>query len=229
MATRPFESFRSIGDFFIRDLKPELRPLGDGPVCPVDGTLRACTDLTPGGEVIQVKGKSYTVEQLLGDADIARRCEQGQLWNFYLSPQDAHHIYSPVDGEIIETIHIPGKLWPVNDWALRSINGLFVVNERVVTIIHSAAGIVAVVMVGATNVGRIKLSYTDLVTNRAPWRRKSQERRLHNPPIATARGAKIGTFMMGSSVLLVSEFPLAPNPNCRDLKKVRYGTSLARI
>lgn len=229
MATRSFDSFRSVGDFFTRDLKPELRPIANGPVCPVDGTLRSCTDLTAGGEVVQVKGKSYTVAQLVGDSELARRFEQGQLWNFYLSPQDAHHIHAPVDGEIVETIHIPGKLWPVNDWALHSVDGLFVVNERVVTLIQSTHGLVAVVMVGATNVGRIKLAYTDLITNRIPWAAKTQKRLKHEPPIPVARGSKIGTFMMGSSVIMVSERHLAPNPQLKELRKVRYGASLERI
>jgi phosphatidylserine decarboxylase len=229
MATRPFDSFRSVGDFFTRDLKPELRPIAHGPVCPVDGTLRSCTDLTAGGEVIQVKGKSYTVAQLVGDSELARRFEQGQLWNFYLSPQDAHHIHAPVDGEIVETIHIPGKLWPVNDWALHSVDGLFVVNERVVTLIQSTHGLVAVVMVGATNVGRIKLAYTDLITNRIPWAAKTHKRLKHEPPIPVARGSKIGTFMMGSSVIMVSERHLAPNPQLKELRKVTYGASLDKI
>jgi phosphatidylserine decarboxylase len=198
-------------------------------VCPVDGTLRSCTDLTAGGEVIQVKGKSYTVAQLVGDSELARRFEQGQLWNFYLSPQDAHHIHAPVDGEIVETIHIPGKLWPVNDWALHSVDGLFVVNERVVTLIQSTHGLVAVVMVGATNVGRIKLAYTDLITNRIPWAAKTHKRLKHEPPIPVARGSKIGTFMMGSSVIMVSERHLAPNPQLKELRKVTYGASLDKI
>jgi len=229
IATEPIGSFRSIGDFFTRDLKPEVRPIASGPVCPVDGRLRSCVQLGPGGEVTQVKGKSFTVAQLLGDAELARRFESGQLWNFYLSPQDAHHIHAPVDGRISQTIHVPGKLWPVNDWALNAVDGLFVVNERVISLIESEHGLVAVVMVGATNVGRIKLAYMDLVTNRAPWAPKRRQLFRHEPSIAVSRGEKLGTFMMGSSVLLVSERPLAPCPQGRDGSRVEYGRSLSKL
>lgn len=229
LATRPFDSFRSIGDFFTRDLRPEFRPIGEGPVCPVDGTLRSCQDLSPSGEVAQVKGRSFSISELLAGDEIAKRCELGQLWNFYLSPQDAHHIHSPVDGRIVRTIHIPGKLWPVNDWALTSIEGLFVVNERVVSIIESSVGLVAVVMVGATNVGRIKLAYSELVTNRYPWHRKVASTVEHEAPIVVRRGQKIGTFMMGSSVLLVSEQRLAAGPSASTPIKVQYGVPLANV
>jgi phosphatidylserine decarboxylase len=229
LSARPIDSFRSVGEFFTRDLKPEVRPIADGPVCPVDGRLRACVPLSPGGEVTQVKGRSFTVEQLLGNADLARRFESGQLWNFYLSPQDAHHIHAPVDGRIVETIHIPGKLWPVNDWALHNVDGLFVVNERVVSLIESEHGLVAVVMVGATNVGRIRLAYMDLVTNRAPWAPKKRQIFRHDPSLPIKRGEKLGTFMMGSSVLVVSEKPLAPCPQGKENSKVQYGRSFSRL
>lgn len=229
LATRPLETFRSIGDFFTRDLKPELRPIGEGPVSPVDGTLRSAQALSASGEVTQVKGRSFTVSELLAGDALARCCDGGQLWNFYLSPQDAHHIHSPVDGRIVRTIHVPGKLWPVNDWALASIDRLFAVNERVITVIESSLGLVAVVMVGATNVGRIKLAYTDLVTNRCPWARKAAKTIEHEKPIIVRRGEKLGTFMMGSSVLLVSENALAELPAEAAPFKVQYGRPLSGL
>ena len=229
MATRPVESFRSIGEFFTRDLRPELRPIAEGVVCPVDGTLRIVSDLTSTGEVTQVKGKSYTVEQLLGSDPFVSRFEEGQLWNFYLSPQDAHHIFSPVDGTIVRTVHIPGKLWPVNDWALSFVDSLFCVNERVVTFIESAQGLVAVVMVGATNVGRIAMAYENLETNRAPWAPHPQRVIDHAEPISVKRGDKIGTFKMGSSVLVVFQQRVGDVSRIAVPKKVTYGSSLAAL
>ncbi len=226
MAIRPVQDFRSIGEFFTRDLRPELRPIAQGVVCPVDGTLRIACDLDAQGEVTQVKGRSFTVPNLLGRDPLATRFEKGQLWNYYLSPQDAHHIFSPVDGSIVRTVHIPGKLWPVNDWALASIDGLFAVNERIVTFIESSHGLVAVVMVGATNVGRIKLAYNELETNTAPWAPHSQQAIDHAPPIPVKRGEKIGTFKMGSSVLLVFENRVGDASRTRPLSKVTYGAPL---
>lgn len=229
MATLPLSGYRCIGDFFVRDLRPELRPIAGPIACPVDGRLRSCTDLDSTGSITQVKGISYKVSDLLGNDPLTERFEQGQLWNFYLSPQDAHHIHSPVDGRIVKTVHLPGALWPVNDWALHSIPGLFAVNERVVTFIESDLGLVAVVMVGATNVGRIKLSYLDVETNKAPWKRSQPRTFQHSSPIEIARGAKVGTFKMGSSVILVTERRLFALDHNRPHSQVRYGTPLSDL
>jgi phosphatidylserine decarboxylase len=119
-----------------------------------------------------------------------------------------HHIFSPVAGEVIKTVHIPGRLWPVNDWALSNVDRLFAVNERVVTFIDSGDngyGLVCVVMVGATNVGRIALTYTDVESNLKPWQKRSIRTIEHAPPIFVKAGEKIGTFKMGSSVLVLVE------------------------
>lgn len=228
-ATRPLKAFRSIGDFFTRDLRPEFRPIAAGVVCPVDGTLRNAQDLSADGAITQVKNRSYSLNSLLASDGSTSRFSHGQLWNFYLSPRDAHHIHSPVDGTIIRTIHIPGKLWPVNDWALNSIEGLFAVNERVVTVIDSPEGLVAVVMVGATNVGRISLSYSPLETNRRPWERKSVTAIDHVPALPIARGQKIGTFHMGSSVVVLTERKLFNLETLRAPGAVQYGESLGSL
>jgi len=228
-ATRPLHSFRSIGDFFTRDLRPELRPIAKGVVSPVDGTLRSVSDVSETGHVTQVKGREYEVSKLLGGDQLSSRFTRGQLWNFYLSPQDAHHIFSPVDGAIARSVHIPGKLWPVNDWAIQSVDGLFVVNERIVTFIESAHGLVAVVMVGATNVGRIALSYTRFETNKAPWRSGGIRAFDHSPSIKVNRGEKIGTFKMGSSVVVIFESRLFDAGRVAPLTKVTYGVALESL
>jgi phosphatidylserine decarboxylase len=227
LATRPLNDFRSIGDFFVRDLDPRHRPIQGDWIFPVDGTLRHLCQVESGGSLTQVKGKRYSLQELLGNDVFTERFINGQLWNMYLSPKDAHHIYAPASGRIVKTVHIPGALWPVNDWALNSIDALFAVNERVVTFIETNKGLIAVVMVGATNVGSISLAYMDLVTNRRPWWRLPQATFEHSKSIQVQRGEKIGTFRMGSSVLLVTENTLAPAlESQREARSIRYGELL---
>jgi phosphatidylserine decarboxylase len=224
-ATEPLEHFRSIGAFFTRDIKPQERPLGAGFICPVDGTLRQYCGLTPGQDISQVKGREYTLEALLGGDDFTRRLSSGALWNLYLSPADAHHIFAPIGGRIVKTVHIPGKLWPVNDWALHSVDGLFAVNERIVTYIETEKELVAVVMIGATNVGRIALGYMQLETNRRPWQAKAISKFEHTDKVVSA-GDKLGTFKMGSSVIVIAESYRASQPQGATPRKVRYGEVL---
>lgn len=229
LATRPIEDFRSIGDFFTRDLRPELRPMGDGLVSPVDGTLRSFQNIEADEMLTQVKGKSYSLESLLGGDELSHRFVNGQLWNFYLSPKDAHHIHAPIDGQVLRTVHIPGKLWPVNDWALRSVEGLFAVNERIVSYIDTAQGLVAVVMVGATNVGRISLAYAQMETNLRPWTKRDNQVIQHNPAVSITKGAKLGTFKMGSSVVVLTEKRAVESSNLDPSCSIRFGQPLGDV
>jgi phosphatidylserine decarboxylase len=226
LATQPLKSYRSIGEFFTRDLRPELRPIQAEVVLPVDGALRSVTTLAPGALIPQVKGKAYSLEKLLGGDPFVARLSSGVVWNMYLSPRDAHHIFAPVSGAIVRTVHIPGALWPVNDWALHSVDELFAVNERVVTFIESAHGLVAVVMVGATNVGRIALTYTDLETNLRPWEAREIRSINHEPTCEVRCGEKIGTFKMGSSVILIMESAPSLSEARTTPRLIQYGQPL---
>jgi len=77
----------------------------------------------------------------------------------------------------------------------------------VVLLDGDGVGPVAVVLVGATNVGRITLRFTDLVTNRGAAAFRSEP----DTPISIGRGEELGAFNLGSTVvLLVGDPGLAP-------------------
>jgi phosphatidylserine decarboxylase len=211
-AGKDLHDYESIGHFFTRDLREGLRPIEGELVSPVDGVLRNYGMITD-GRIEQVKGKTYTVESFLGDPELARRFTNGAFFNLYLSPQDYHHVHTPVGGKIVRSVHIPGKLWPVNDWSLANVNELFSINERVVTYVECAFGLVAVVMIGATNVGKISVVYDTFISNAGDNDRTVA--RNYEPAIDIAVGARLGTFHMGSSVVMLLE------PGRVDLSKVR--------
>lgn len=223
-AGKPLHHYPSIGHFFIRDLREGLRPIESDFVSPVDGVLRNF-GIVENGRIEQVKGKTYTVDRFLGDEAYSRRYQGGAFFNLYLSPQDYHHVHSPVGGNVVRSVHIPGKLWPVNDWSLANIDELFSVNERVVTYIECTLGLVAVVMIGATNVGKISVTYDSFISNAG---QKETAARDYQPPVPIAAGDRLGTFHMGSSVVVLLE------PGRVDLtrvrleagKKVQYGAAV---
>ena len=223
----PAGGFTTLGELFVRDLEPGMRPIGSGVVSPVDGALTQYGEIT-GGQIIQSKGKTYSVSSLLADRDLGSRFLNGYFLTFYLAPPDYHHIHAPVGGLITQTRHIPGKLWPVNSWSVENIQDLFSVNERVVTLIEGELGLTAVVMVGATNVGSIKLAYDDLITNTKPalfCPPHELERRTYQPPKKIIKGERLGTFQMGSSVIVLFEHKkfVGSKLSCR---KVVFGESL---
>lgn len=131
---------------------------------PVDGFLSQQGEIER-GLLLQTKGIFYSVSRLLADEAEAKRFEGGKYFTFYLSPSNYHRVHNPFDGQIVRRVHIPGMLWPVNNWGVARLPGVFVECERVVTILNSESGRFAVVMVGATNVGSINLSYDSLITN----------------------------------------------------------------
>ncbi|MCB0323789.1 MAG: phosphatidylserine decarboxylase [Bdellovibrionales bacterium] len=224
---QPLTEFKSLSELFLRDLKPWVRPIDDGVVSPVDGRLTQCGPIEDGC-LVQVKGKRYSVASLLKDESSAARFRNGYYITIYLAPGDYHHIHAPVDGRVVRTRHIEGALWPVNEWSLERIDELFAVNERVVSFIESSVGMVALVMVGATNVGSIRLSYSDLRANQPPYfrRRTGVNDREENPPIPLGRGERIASFHLGSSIVLLFEPQVfRPGVGCR-LGRVRYGERL---
>lgn len=225
-AAMPLESYRSIGELFVRDLEEGARPIeAGGLLSPVDGVLRSCGPIR-NGEIPQVKGKTYSVRDFLKNDELAELYAEGSYLNFYLSPPDYHHIHAPLEGKVISCGHMPGTLWPVNEWSINSIPKLFTVNDRVACLMDTRIGKVAVVLIGATNVGHIELTFDDGITET-----KDIVYRHYTHPVTVTRGGRLGTFRMGSSVVVLCE------PGKVDLSRleelcpltVRYGMKLAEI
>ena len=223
---RPIEAFRSIGEFFIRDLKPECRPIGGGIVSPVDGTITGLGRIEK-DSILQLKGKPFTLSALFCGDENWRIFEDGFYITTYLSPRDYHHIHSPLSGSVSESILIPGDLWPVNSWSIRSIDGLFTINERLIVMLDTSCGPVAVVMIGATNVGAIAPTFDQICTNRAPLPTPiTPVVNRYAPQIPVKSGQRLATFRLGSTVLLL--FPkgvFQPQKGCKE-GTVRYGETL---
>jgi phosphatidylserine decarboxylase len=203
----PLESFRSFNAFFTLRLKGGARPVDPRPgviVAPCDSRLNQGGPIPEDGRLEQIKGRTFTAEALLGSAEDAQEFRRGVHATLYLSPSMYHRVHSPVDGKVRAWRSIPGRLYPVNPIAVRQVEGLFAVNERMVVIIDSEQfGAVAVVLVGATNVGRISLAFGDLVTNQGRGRTE-----VRPPvPLAIRRGDEIGAFNLGSTVVMLAADP----------------------
>lgn len=202
----PLPGYRSFGEFFARPLLPGRRSVAAGErvvVSPVDGVVSE-TGLARSGLLLQVKGIDYPASALLGDEALARRFRGGTYLTIYLSPRDYHRIHFPLGGRVVGFRYLPGKLWPVNPASVRTVRGLFALNERLVTIAETPAGACAVVAVGATVVGRVRASYDPLVPVTNLFRAKPQGKD-YPAPIAVAKGQELGAFEMGSTVILLFE------------------------
>lgn len=204
-AELPLESYPTIGELFIRRLKPGLRPIANSAfaVHPCDGQLTQHGPVQD-GQILQTKGINYSVADLLkcsaSEGDIYR---SGYFVTYYLCPTDYHRVHSSVSGEIDSVVHVPGRLWPVNPWSVENISQLFAINERVIFNIKTPLGPVSLVMVGATNVGEISVSFDSRVKTNIADSSLEPQRYSYRPPVVVEKGAELGIFHMGSSVVVL--------------------------
>jgi phosphatidylserine decarboxylase len=198
--------FRTFGQFFARPLREGMRPVAPGDdvlVSPVDAVVSEA-GVAEGGRLVQAKGIDYTASALVGDERVGARLTGGRYATLYLSPRDYHRIHFPLGGRVLGWRYVPGKLWPVNPASVRNVPGLFTVNERLVTLLDSPLGLVAIVAVGATVVGRVRATYDPEVpvTNLAGAGFQSRD---YAEAIPVEKGQELGAFEMGSTVILLFE------------------------
>jgi len=190
--------------FFTRALKPGLRPMPADPdaiASPVDGAVSAIGEID-GQTLIQAKGHSYTVTELLGgDARRAAAFTGGSACTIYLAPFDYHRIHMPVDAQLVDWVYVPGRLFSVNNATARALPKLFARNERVICFFETSRGPMALVMVGALFVGSMETVWQGRIT--PPHKRSGMLHVDQRPPLDFARGDEMGRFNMGSTVILL--------------------------
>src|SRR5262249_17841328 len=124
--------FRSLHDCFVRELKSEARPIDHRPeiiVSPCDAIIGACAKIA-GTRVFQVKGLEYTIEELLGDRDLAEAHRNGRFVTLRLTSSMYHRFHAPHDCRLEQVTYIAGDTWNVNPIALKRVEKLFCRNER---------------------------------------------------------------------------------------------------
>lgn len=232
LLTKP-EAYADFNAFFTRALKPEARPIvRDQRVlcCPVDGTVSQI-GIADADTLLQAKGHTFSLSTLLGDAQLGNMFAGGAFATLYLSPGDYHRIHLPLAGQLREMLHIPGKLFSVSPLSTRMVPNLFARNERVVTVFDTAAGPMALVLVGAINVASIETVWVGAITPPLG----TSVRRWNYPLSGTAavqlaRAAEMGRFNMGSTVIvLFAAGRVRWERELRPGSKLRFGQRLGKI
>lgn len=198
------QEYHCFNDFFTRTLSHDARTIATDPyaiISPADGRISQIGNYK-NAIAIQAKGQDFSMKKLLGNVSEYRNLhKEGDFTTIYLSPKDYHRIHMPIDGCLIEMINVPGRLFSVAPYATEVIKGLYCRNERVISIFETAAGYMAVVMVGAVNVSAISMSWEGTVT---PPRKKTIWRKSYSN-IELKKGDELGIFNMGSTVIVAFE------------------------
>lgn len=200
------KAFKDFNSFFTRALKPGIRPLPEDArsvVSPGDGVLYDFGTVEDNA-LIQAKSHRYAVPLLLAEKGEAAKCfDNGSYFTLYLAPKNYHRVHMPYGGVLKKMVYVPGSLYSVNPATAKSIPGLFARNERVICWFDTHAGLMAVVLVGAVFVGSIETVWHGQVT---PAAEREITRWAYEPPVGTIslkRGAEMGRFNMGSTVVVL--------------------------
>jgi phosphatidylserine decarboxylase len=201
----PF-AYPSFNAFFTRALRADVRPLHPDPVAlisPVDGTVSQAGHIDDRA-LFQAKGHHFSLEALLaGDGALVETFRHGEFATLYLAPYNYHRVHMPLEGVLTATMHVPGRLYSVNATTAAQVPELFARNERVICTFDTPQGRLAMILVGALFVGSMSTVWSGEVTP-CSGRRPSL---LPSPatPVHLARGAEMGRFNMGSTVILLLE------------------------
>jgi phosphatidylserine decarboxylase len=196
--------YASFNAFFTRRLRPGCRPPDPDPravLCPVDGSVSQAGRLT-GDQLLQAKGFRYSAAALLGgDAERAAPFAGGSFATLYLAPHNYHRIHMPVAGTLQVARFVPGDLFSVNAATAAGVPQLFTRNERIACVFDTAIGPLAIVLVGALFVGSMSLAWCGDV--RASGPRRARDLAGTAAPVVLERGAELGWFNMGSTVIVM--------------------------
>lgn len=183
---RNLHEFPTLHDLFTRKLRTGAREIDQQPntvTSPVDAVISEIGLVNEKSEM-EVKGKTYSVEEMLEDRQILTKYLNGTYLILYLSPSHYHRIHSPVTGTVTRQWTLGSKSYPVNKWGLKYGVRTLSKNYRVMTELKTDYGYVTVVKVGAMFVNSIEITHSGSNLN---------------------KGEEMAFFSFGSTVILLFE------------------------
>jgi len=217
--------FTSLHDCFVRQLKPGARPIDERPdvlVSPCDGIVTACGTVR-GTELVQAKGLTYTLEDLLVDPRLVERYRDGRYATLRLRSTMYHRFHAPADSEVNGITYVSGDTWNVNPIALQRIERLYCRNERVVLTLRlgTSEESLTLVPVAAILVASIHLNFVDVALNlsyRGPNRIPCRA--------SFRKGDEMGYFRHGSTIIAFGSRHLELCDRIREGHTIRMGEPL---
>lgn len=196
--------YKSFQDFFIRHHKPGTRPIA----APDDTSVAVCVadcrmvvyDTVEETHKLWIKGRDFSIAQLIQDKVAARPWANGAVASFRLSPQDYHRYHSPVRGTVKWWKELDGDYYSVDPICIRSDIDVLAANARSAFCLSTQEfGDVLFVAIGALEVGTVKLS--EKITSVVPGSNAPQK------DIVIEKGEEVGFFEFGGSSIVVAFEP----------------------
>jgi phosphatidylserine decarboxylase len=222
------QQFRSLHDCFTRQLKPGARPVDADPAIitsPCDAIVGACGAIDR-DRVIQAKGLSYRLGELLLDPRLAQLYNDGQYATLRLTSGMYHRFHAPCDCRVEGVSYISGDTWNVNPIALKRIENLFCKNERAIipAKLPRSGVVVTLVPVAAILVGGIRLHFLD-IGSQPPHHGTT----VLDCSATFNKGQEMGWFEHGSTILVFAPSGVELCHSVRPGGVIRMGGPLMRL
>ena len=178
--------YPTLHDLFVRTLKKDARKIDKSKntvVSPVDAVIEDIGPIKETSDIL-VKGKTYSIDEMLGNQELLAKYLNGTYMILYLSPSHYHRIHSPVNGVVTKQWTLGSKSYPVNKLGLKYGVRTLAKNYRVITEVKTDYGHVGIVKVGAMFVNSIETTH------------KGSE---------LEKGGEMAYFSFGSTVVLLFE------------------------
>ena len=154
--------YKSFTDFFTRKIRYGKRPIDMKPeslISPADSKLLVYE--IEKDTSLRVKGRTYTVDEILADSENAKEFAGGYALVFRLTVDDYHRFCYPDKGCLISKRMIKGKLHTVSP--VSKNHKIYMENTRLVNLLKTEKfGTIAYIEVGAMLIGRIVDNGTDV-------------------------------------------------------------------
>jgi phosphatidylserine decarboxylase len=188
-------SYQTLAALFSRSLEPSLRPIASTSlVSPADGTIVHIVSGVSPSHTVTIKNTEYSLSELINK-------KNDEKWNaivVYLAPKNYHRFHAPTRLDPTRIQYFGGDLMSVDPWFVSRVPSLLTRNERVVMDATTGVGWLSYVAVGATCVGSIFFGGSSIpVGGRKGWRDVAGDGN------SVEKGAEVGGFRMGSTVVLV--------------------------
>jgi phosphatidylserine decarboxylase len=222
------ESFSSLHDCFIRELKPGARPIDPDPrvlTSPCDAIVGASGRVN-GDQLIQAKGLGYTLQELLGDPELERLYRDGRYVTLRLTSSMYHRFHAPHDCRVERVTYFSGDTWNTNPITLRKVEKLFCKNERAVlrTRLASTGQLITLVPVASILVASIRLHFLDVLLH---LRHPGPNVIACDAPFR--KGDEMGWFELGSTIIVFAPAGFELADGVENGTVIQMGQPLLRV
>jgi phosphatidylserine decarboxylase len=213
---KSINEYKSFNDFFTRELSLNNRPIDESAktiISPVDGTVADLGSIKL-GKLIQVKGIDYRLDEFLNHQEyLIKIFENGFFISIYLAPYNYHRVHLPFEGTLVDSEMVPGKTHRVDEKALRTIENLYIENQRLIRHFESNIFNFSLIMVAALNVSSMSITPKN---GGSKFYEKAEE---------------YGRFNLGSTVVLLfpESIKLDWSTSITTGQKIKFGECIAKV